>query len=169
MEIQSHHFCQAHTQKFCRTQRMVMTNKNETKSFPPSVTIFRLADRPIVVKKASIKSVCNEVSKLTFMKWKYSRQESTSATNIPPRPDSARSTFLKRNFCAPSSEIIGHRAIATAWIADTLTINIPSEEFIVHVSLFSTRNNYLHSWPVFCLSLDKVSRLENLRGEIFRI
>ena len=95
MEIQSHHFCQAHTQEVLQTQRMVMTNKNETKSFPPSVTIFRLADRPIVVKKASIKSVCNEVSKLTFMKWKYSRQESTSATNIPPTTGLGTEYFSK--------------------------------------------------------------------------
>ncbi|CDA42779.1 unknown [Proteobacteria bacterium CAG:139] len=72
-----------------------MTNKNDTKSLPPSVTIFRLADRPIVVKKASISKVWREVSKLTCMRRKYSKQESTSATSMPPTTGLGTEYFSK--------------------------------------------------------------------------
>ena len=69
---------------FCKTASTVTETKKPNKSLPPCPISLRLAIMPIVVKKASISTVCKVESNTTRITPQPSSTESTNANGMPP-------------------------------------------------------------------------------------
>ncbi len=81
--------------RFCKMASTVTAARNSGRSFPPAVSILRLAMRPMVVKNPSIRSFCSVESNVTWMSPAYSSAESNRAQIIPPTTGVGMENFCR--------------------------------------------------------------------------